>query len=46
MEEKFKELLGDKLGEMFFKIAIQLEKVDKLEKEIEEIKERLNIKNQ
>lgn len=42
MEEKLKELLGDKLGEMFFKIALQLEKVDKLEKEIEELKKMIN----
>ena len=42
MEEKLKELLGEKLGEMFFKIAIQLEELDNLEKEIEEIKKRLN----
>lgn len=41
MEEKLKELLGNKLGEMFFKIALQLDKVDKLEKEIEEIKKKL-----
>ena len=41
MEEKLKELLGEKLGEMFFKIALQLEKVDNLEKEVEEIKRRM-----
>ena len=35
MEEKLKELLGEKLGEMFFKIALQLEKV------VEEIKRRM-----
>ena len=41
MEEKLKELLGEKLGEMFFIIALQLEKVDNLEKEVEEIKRRM-----
>ena len=42
MEEKLKDLLGEKLGGLFIKMALQLEKVDYLEKEIEEIKKRLN----
>lgn len=40
-EEKIKECLGNDLIEKIIKIAKQLEKVDFLEKEIEEIKKRL-----
>ncbi len=40
MEKEIKELLGEKLGSLFIKIAKQLEKVDRLEKEIEELKKR------
>ena len=43
MENKIKELLGEELGNLFIKIAKQLEKVDKLEIEIEKIKEKLAI---
>lgn len=46
MEEKKKEeyikLLGKDLGEKLYLVAKQLEKVDKLEKEIEELKKKIN----
>lgn len=41
-KKKYQELLGNDLGEMIFKIASQLAKVDELEKEINKIKERLD----
>ena len=41
-EDEIKKLLGKKVEKMFIKIANQLAKVDKLEKEIEEIKKRLD----
>lgn len=45
MLERFKDYFGEDLGETFIKIALQLQKVDELEKKYEELKKRLDRAN-
>lgn len=40
--EKMENLLGDNCTELLIKIASQLSKIDVLEKEIEELKSKIN----